>query len=160
MSQLAVYPGSFDPVTNGHIDIARRARDVFGEVLVLLMPNAAKTPLFSEEERFVLLQETFRCEEGIRVARARGLLTDFLKEQQLHIVVRGLRSAADIEPEFINAHYNKSFYPPTETIFLPTRVEYSFLSSSAVREAFAYGADVGKWVPPCVEMALKKKCIK
>ncbi len=152
-----VYAGSFDPVTNGHADIARRARDVFGSVIVLLIANANKHPLFSEDERFLLLQQTFKDEPGIRVERAGGLLTDFLKKHGLRVLVRGVRGPSDVAHEMLNAHYNKKFYPLVETVFLPGRAEYAFLSSSAVREAVGYGADVSDLVPPCVAQALAQK---
>lgn len=157
MNRPAVYAGSFDPVTNGHLDIIRRARAIFGEVIVLVMPNANKQPMFRETERVALLREALRAEEGVRIEKAHGLLTDYLKKNDLRVLVRGLRGSADIEAEFVNAHYNKMFYPRVETVFLPCRPEYAFLSSSAVREAFSYGADIGEMVPPCVKTALKKK---
>ncbi len=152
-----VYAGSFDPVTNGHIDIARRAREVFGNVVVLLIANGNKRSLFSEDERFALLQQTFKDEPGIRVDRACGLLTDYLKERGLRVLVRGVRGPEDVAHEMTNAHYNKKFFPLAETVLLPCRAEYAFLSSSAVREAFGYGADVSDLVPPCVAEALAKK---
>lgn len=153
----AVYAGSFDPVTNGHMDVARRARDVFGSVVVLLIGNGCKRPLFDEAERLALLQEAFKGERGIRVEHAQGLLTDYLKANSLRVLVRGLRGAPDLEHELLNAHYNKLFYSQAETVFLPARAEYGFLSSSAVREAVRYGADVSPLVPACVARALKAK---
>ncbi len=152
-----VYAGSFDPVTLGHLDIARRARDVFGQVIVLLMPNVNKRPLFTQQERLELLREALQGESGITVDRADGLLTDYLKKHRLSVLVRGVRGAADVDHEFLNAHYNKLFLPPVETVFFPCRAEYAFLSSSAVREAFSYGADVSALVPPCVVQALAHK---
>lgn len=156
----AVYAGSFDPVTNGHVDVARRARDVFGSVIVLLIANGRKRPLFDEAERLALLLETFKGEAGIRVERAEGLLADYLKQNNLRVLVRGLRGAPDLEHELANAHYNKLFYPAAETVFLPSRAEYAFLSSSAVREAVWYGGDVSPLVPACVAEALKAKFSK
>ncbi len=152
-----VYAGSFDPVTYGHMDIARRARDVFGSVIVLLIANGTKRPLLDENERFLLLQQAFKDEPGIRVERAGGLLADYLKTHGLRVLVRGVRGPADVAHEMLNAHYNKKFYPRTETVFLPCRAEYTFLSSSAVREAVGYGADISDLVPPCVAEALTKK---
>lgn len=158
MSFAAVYPGTFDPVTKGHLDIALRARDIFGSVVVLLIPNGNKKTLFTQAERFALLQEAFRGEPGIRVEQADGgLLSDYLKKNHLRLVVRGLRGASDVEYEFINAHYNKLFNPEIETVFLPGKPENAFLSSSAVREAFLYGADIISLVPPCVAEAINKK---
>lgn len=154
--KIAVYAGSFDPVTNGHVNVARRAREVFGQVVVLLIQNGRKKPLFSQEERLELLRQTFAGEDGIRVEKAEGLLVDYMQKHNLHILVRGLRGPADLEPELANAYYNKQFYPKVETVFLPTRAEYAFLSSSAVREAAGYGADVSSLVPVCVAKALQK----
>lgn len=156
----AVYAGSFDPVTNGHVDVARRARDVFGSVVVLLISNGRKRSLFDEAERLALLLETFKGEKGIRVERADGLLADYLKTNNLRVLVRGLRGAPDVEHELLNAHYNKLFCSSAETVFLPARAEYAFLSSSAVREAAGYGADVSPLVPACVAQALKAKFSK
>ena len=113
--------------------------------------------MFSEDERFLLLQQTFKDEPGIRVERAGGLLTDFLKKHGLRVLVRGVRGPSDVAHEMLNAHYNKKFYPLVETVFLPGRAEYAFLSSSAVREAVGYGADVSDLVPPCVAQALAQK---
>ena len=157
MTVPVVYAGSFDPVTNGHLDIIRRARAVFGEVVVLLMPNANKRCLFSREERLQLLKEVLQHEAGIRVDCAEGLLTDYLKKNHFKILVRGLRGPSDLDHELTNAHYNRLFYPSAETVFLPCRAEYAFLSASAVREAFAYGADIRGLVPECVAHALEKK---
>ena len=145
----AVYAGSFDPVTNGHVDIARRARDLFGSVIILLIANGNKHPLLSEDERLLLLQQTFKDEPGIRVERAGGLVTDYLKKHGLRVLVRGVRGPEDV-------HYNKKFYPLAETVFLPCRAEYAFLSSSAVREAAGYGADISDLVPPPVAQALAR----
>ena len=153
----AVYAGSFDPVTNGHIDIIRRARNVFGAVIVLVMPNACKRPLFTAQERVELLGQVLQGEENVRVEAAEGLLADYLKKNGLNVLVRGLRGEGDLERELINAYYNKQFYAPAETVFLPGRPEYAFLSSSSVREAFSYGADVSGLVPPCVAEALRRK---
>lgn len=153
----AVYAGSFDPVTNGHIDIIRRARNVFGAVIVLVMPNACKRPLFTAQERVELLGQALQGEENVRVEAAEGLLADYLKKNGLNVLVRGLRGEGDLEHELINAYYNKQFYAPAETVFLPGRPEYAFLSSSSVREAFSYGADVSGLVPPCVAEALRRK---
>lgn len=154
--KIAVYAGSFDPVTNGHVNVARRAREVFGQVVVLLIQNGRKKPLFSQEERLELLRQTFAGEDGIQVEKAEGLLVDYLKKHHLRVLVRGLRGAADLAPELTNAYYNNQFYPEAETVFLPARPEYAFLSSSAVREAAGYGADVSSLVPACVAKALQK----
>lgn len=154
----AVFPGSFDPVTNGHIDIARRAQSVFGRVVVLVIPNAGKQPLFTLEERVELLRETFWDMPGITVqAAAGGLLADFVRAQLPCVIVRGLRGAGDVEHEFTNAHYNALFCPQAETVFFPSRPENMFLSASAVREAYSYGAGLPQYVSPAADKALRKK---
>lgn len=160
MTIAAVYAGTFDPVTLGHADIARRAARAFGALVVLVIPNGNKQPLFSPAERVALLKETFKDEPLIRVEQAEGLLADYLKKNNLHILVRGVRGAADMEHELTNAYYNKLFCPGAETVFLPTRPEYAFLSSSAVREAAGYGGDISSLVPECVASALKDKLNK
>lgn len=154
----AVFPGTFDPVTNGHLDIARRARDVFGRVTVLVIPNAGKNPLFTQEERVALLQEAFAEEPGITVCGAPGgLLADYVKERLPCVIVRGLRGAEDVPHEFCNAYYNATFCPQAETVFFPARPENLFLSASAVREAYSYGAGLPDCIPPAADRALRKK---
>ncbi len=156
-----VYAGSFDPVTNGHLDIIRRARAVFGAVRVLVIPNANKTPLFTLEERRSLLEQALIGERNVEVATiTKGLLTDYMKAHNLTVIVRGIRSAADLEHEQTNAYFNRLFSPETETVFLPGKPENAFISSSAVREAVRYGADVSALVPVCVAQALAKKEVK
>lgn len=157
-AKKAIYTGSFDPVTNGHLDIIRRARDIFGALTVLVIPNGAKNPLFSLEERRSLAEQALSAEPGVTVASADGgLLADYLKEHGYNVIVRGLRGAQDVPHEFTNAYYNREFLPQAETVFLPARPEWTFVSSSAVREAVRYGADVSRWVPPCVARALSEK---
>ncbi len=157
-AKKAIYTGSFDPITNGHLDIIRRARDIFGALTVLIIPNGVKEPLFSLEERRLLAEEALSAEPGISVCVASGgLLADYLKEYGFNVIVRGLRGAQDISHEFTNAYYNHAFCPSAETVFLPARPEWEYVSSSAVREAVRYGADVCRWVPPCVARALAAK---
>lgn len=156
--QKAIYTGSFDPVTNGHIDVIRRARDIFGALTILIIPNAAKRPLFTLEERRLLLEDALQGENGVKVAVAEGgLLTDYMKSHGYSVIVRGLRGAQDMEHELTNAYYNQAFLPEIETVFLPARTEWMYVSSSAVREAFLYGADVSRWVPGGVAHALAGK---
>lgn len=160
-AKKAIYTGSFDPITNGHLDIIRRARDVFGALTVLVIPNGAKNPLFSLEERYALAAEALAHEPGVTVAAAHGgLLADYLKQNGFGVIVRGLRGAQDVEHEFTNAYYNHAFYPEAETLFFPARTEWIHISSSAVREAARYGADVSRWVPGCVARALAEKGCK
>lgn len=159
-AKKAVYAGSFDPVTNGHLDIIRRAHAVFGALTVLVIPNGTKNPLFSLEERASLLRQALAVEPGVAVETAPGgLLTDWMKEHGFNVVVRGLRGAEDVSRELENAYYNDSFFPGAETVFFPARPELAYVSSSAVREAFRYGADVSRWVPACAAAALQHKKI-
>lgn len=160
-AKKAIYTGSFDPVTNGHLDIIRRARDVFGALTVLVIPNGAKEPLFSPDERRGLLEEALAGEPGITVCAAEGgLLADYLRAHGYTVIVRGLRDGRDVPHEFTNAYYNRAFFPQAETVFLPARPEWMHVSSSAVREAVRYGADVSRWVPPCAVRALEQKLRK
>ena len=152
-----VFAGSFDPVTNGHIDLIKRARAVFGEVVVVVLHNAAKKPLFTAAERVHLLQQALAGEEHITIDTAQGLLSDYMRQKGLTTVVRGLRSAHDWNHERTNAYFNKQFYPALETVFLPAGESYQFISSSAVKEALSYGADISQWVPSCVAKALDKR---
>ena len=151
-----VFPGSFDPVTNGHIDLIKRARAVFGAVAVVVLHNAQKQTKFTAQERVAFLKEALQGEENITVESAEGLLTNYLKNHGYTTVVRGLRSAHDWNHERTNAHFNKRFYHAVETVFLPADEKYQFISSSAVKEAAVYGADVADLVPPCVAQVLKK----
>lgn len=152
-----VFAGSFDPITNGHVEMIRRAQAIFGAVVVLVMPNNKKKTLFSLQERKKILTETFKGDACIQIASAQGLLVDYMKKHQLTVLVRGVRNATDWEYENNQCAYNRLFYPQLQTVFLPSGVETSFISSSAVKEAFACGADVHDLVPPCVLKALKKK---
>ena len=151
-----VFSGSFDPVTNGHIDLIKRARAIFGAVAVVVFHNGEKHARFSVPERVALLKEALAGEENITVACAEGLLADYMRVHHYTTVVRGLRSAHDWNYERTNAYFNKSFYPELETVFLPADEKHQFISSSAVKEAAAHGADVSAWVPPCVQKVLKK----
>ncbi len=152
-----VFSGSFDPVTNGHIDLIKRARKIFGAVCVVVCYNANKQGLFSPQERVKLLHEALLGEENITVDMTTGLLVDYMKKNGLTTVVRGLRSAHDWNHERTNAYYNHVFNPEVETIFLPADEKYQFISSSAVKEATKYGAEVADWVPACVCKALEQK---
>lgn len=155
-----VFSGSFDPVTNGHIDLIKRARKIFGAVRVVVCYNANKQGLFSPQERVDLLQEALRGEENISVDMTTGLLADYMKKNGLTIVVRGLRSAHDWNHERTNAYYNHAFNPEVETVFLPADSAYQFVSSSAVREAVKYGGNIASLVPACVYKALKSSSVE
>ena len=151
-----VFPGSFDPITNGHLDLIRRARAIFGEVIVVVLHNANKKGMFSVQERVDLLKQALAGEEHVTVDLAEGMLADYMKQKGFTTVVRGLRSAHDWNHERTNAYYNKQFYNKLETVFLPADEKYQFISSSAVKEAIKYGADISAFVPSCVVKALSK----
>ena len=152
-----VFPGSFDPVTNGHLDLILRARDIFGEVRVLVLTNTAKKPLFSIQERVDLLKQALGGQQRISVDSAPGLLVHYLQKNELSVIVRGLRGPADWEHEAANAYFNHHLYPAAHTIFLPSTAQWQFISSSAVKEAWASGGDISAWVPACVKKALEQK---
>ncbi|MBQ8032731.1 MAG: pantetheine-phosphate adenylyltransferase [Elusimicrobiaceae bacterium] len=154
-----VFPGSFDPVTNGHIDLIKRAKSVFGAVRVIVFYNATKQGLFTPQERVQLLQEALSGEEDVTVESSTSVLADYMKKNGLTTIVRGLRSAHDWNYERTNAYYNHVFNPGVETVFFPADEKYQFISSSLVKEAAKYGADVSKFVPPCVCEALKTRKI-
>ena len=153
----AVYAGSFDPVTNGHLDIMARVVNLFGGLTVLVMKNETKTPLFSVQERMEFLTRAVKDIPGVSVETAEGLLADYARKNKVQILVRGLRGAADIEPELTAAYFNKKFYPGAETVFLPARAELKYVSSSSVKEAARIGANIGDFVPSFVAEALQKK---
>lgn len=151
-----VFSGSFDPVTNGHIDLIKRARRIFGAVRVVVFVNATKQSRFSIGERVQFLQEALQGEANITVDQFDGLLAAYMKQQGLTTVVRGIRSAHDWNHERTQTYFNARFYPGLETVFLPSDEKYQFISSSAVKEAALYGGDVRDLVPACVAKALKK----
>jgi len=152
----AVCPGSFDPVTNGHLDIIGRASRLFDEVVVGVGVNRSKNRLFSPEERMAMLEEVCRDFANVRVAGFRGLLTDFCQEQEIHAIVKGLRAVSDFDYELQMAQMNASL-APVETVFVPTSPEYSFLASSLVKEVAAFGGDVSRLVPPLVHDRLTRR---
>jgi len=153
----AIYPGSFDPVTNGHLDVVERARKLFDEVIVVVAHNDEKQALFSLEERLDLLRRTVGKIDYVRVAHFEGLLIDFATREQANAVVRGLRAVSDFEFEFQMALMNRKLQDSVETIFLMPKEEYTYLSSRLVKEIGRLGGDVLKIVPADVAAALGKK---
>jgi pantetheine-phosphate adenylyltransferase len=153
----AIYPGSFDPVTNGHLDIIERARKLFDEVIVAVAHNDEKEPVFSLSERLELLQETVGKIDNVRIAQFTGLLVEFAKAQKAGAVIRGLRAVSDFEFEFQMALMNRKLDAVVETIFLMPKEEYTYLSSSIVKEIARLGGDVSGFVPACVVKALSGK---
>lgn len=155
--EIAVYPGSFDPVTNGHIDIIHRAAGMTRKLIIGVLNNSSKNPLFSVEERVNMLEEACKDLSNVEIRHFNGLLVDFVKECQSKVIVRGLRAVTDFEYELQWAQSNQIVYPEMDTMFLVTNVQYSYLSSSVVREYAAYGADVSSFVPDFVVKLLKEK---
>ena len=143
----AIYPGSFDPVTYGHIDVIRRAARMFDEVTVCVLDNKAKTPLFSVEERVKMLQDVTCGIPNIRVDSYYGLLIDYAQKIGAHVSIRGLRAVTDFEYELQIAQTNRIVNPEIDTLFLTTSLEYAYLSSTIVKEVASYGGDISHFVP-------------
>lgn len=157
MCQKAIYPGTFDPVTNGHIDVIKRAVKLFGEVIVAVAHNPQKSPFFSVEERVKFLTESVKGIEGVTVVSFKGLVVDFARKNKAAIMIRGIRMLSDFEYEFQMALTNRKFADDVETIFLMPSESYSYVSSKLLKEAASLGADLSYFLPPFVESALKKK---
>ncbi len=153
----AIYPGSFDPVTNGHCDVVERARKLFDEVIVAVAHNDEKQPLFSLEERLDLLKQTVGRIDNVRIAQFDGLLVEFARTEKAAAVIRGLRAVSDFEFEFQMALMNRKLEGSVETIFLMPKEEYTYLSSRLVKEIARLGGDVSEFVPGIVIVALDKK---
>ncbi len=155
--KIAVVPGSFDPITNGHLDIIKRAADVFDIVYVAVLNNSSKKPLFSLDERMALIQEVTKTIPNIRIDSSSGLLIDYARSKKAKVIVRGLRAISDFEYEMQITSMNKFLDESIETFFIMTKNKYSFLSSSIVKEVAQYGGSVEGLVPPHVELALNEK---
>lgn len=156
----AVCPGSFDPVTCGHIDVIERAARLFGEVIVAVAPNTSKEPLFSVEERIEMLRDATSHLENVSIDAFQGLLVDYVLSRGARAVVKGLRAVSDFEFELQMALMNRNLAPEVETVFMMTGAEYSYLSSSIVKEIAALGGTVKGLVPESVERRLEKKLRK
>ncbi|MGN0496776.1 MAG: pantetheine-phosphate adenylyltransferase [Lachnospiraceae bacterium] len=153
----AIYPGSFDPVTFGHLDIIKRSASMFDEVIVGVLNNSAKNHLFSAEERKEMLKAATKEFDNVKVISFEGLLVDYMKNNDISVIVRGLRAITDFDYELQIAQSNRKVSGDTiDTVFLTTSVEYAYLSSSIVREYASYGTDVSDFVPACVNDKLKE----
>lgn len=157
MSKIVVVPGSFDPLTNGHLDIIKRAARVFGVVNVAIMNNSSKNSLFTVEERMALIKEVTSTIPNVNVESSSGLMIDYAKSIGATAVVRGLRAVTDFEYEMQITSMNRVLDESIETFFIMTNNQYSFLSSSIVKEVAKYGGDISELVPEPVELALKRK---
>jgi pantetheine-phosphate adenylyltransferase len=157
MTRIALYPGSFDPLTKGHEDLVRRSLALADQVIVAIARNSAKQPLFTVDERLALLRESIGADPRVSVQSFDGLLAEFAKRVGASVIVRGLRAVSDFEYEFQMALMNRRLHPSLETVFMVPAVDLTWLSSSLVREVARYGGDVGGLVPPAVAAALAEK---
>lgn len=155
--KIAVYPGSFDPVTKGHLDIIERASKLFDKVVVTVMFNQGKNPMFTPEERVKLLQITVSHLDNVTVDMHMGLLIDYLRDKDLKIIVKGLRAISDFESEFQMASVNQKLCNEIETVFIMTRTEYMYLSSSIVKEVAKFNGDISDFVTANVKEAIFEK---
>ena len=153
----ALYPGSFDPITKGHLNILERALDIFSEVTLLVAINPSKKPLFTLEESIEMISEAISGLPQVKVDYHDGLTVDYARERDIRTAVRGLRAVTDFEHEFAMALTNRSLWPEFDTVFLMTKAEYMYLSSSVVRQVSQMGGQVDQFVPECVERRLRDK---
>ncbi|MBI5443582.1 MAG: pantetheine-phosphate adenylyltransferase [Deltaproteobacteria bacterium] len=154
---VAVYPGSFDPITNGHVDIILRGAEVFDRVIVLLAVNSEKQTLFSRDERLELIRRVFGGNPKVEVDSFEGLLVNYMRSRGIQVVIRGLRAVSDFEYEFQMALMNRKIYPEAETFFMAARENYSYVSSRILKEVFRLGGCISDLAPSSVIQAMKDK---
>jgi pantetheine-phosphate adenylyltransferase len=157
MESRAIYPGSFDPITYGHVDIIERGFQVFDEIIIAVLENPKKEPLFSTKERVAMIRGIYADRDNIKVMTFKGLLVDFVQAQKARVVIRGLRAISDFEYELQMALMNRNLAPDVETFFMMPSVKYSFLSSNLVREVALLGGSVTDLVPELVARRLSQK---
>lgn len=155
--RLAVFPGSFDPLTNGHVDIILRSAHLFEHIVVAVLVNVEKTPLFTSDERIAIIREVFREYPNIEVDTFDGLLVEYARRRRASALVRGLRAVSDFEYEFQMALMNRHLEPTLETVFMMPAEQYTYLSSRLIKEVFKLGGEVRGLVPPAVEQWLRRK---
>lgn len=155
--QIGIYPGSFDPLTCGHLDIIKRATQLFDKLIVAIARNSEKSPLFSVEERLAMLEECCKDISKVEITSFDGLLAEYCRKNNISFIVRGLRAIVDFEYEYAIALMNKELAPSVDTIFLMSKSEFSFVSSKMVKEVASYGGDISRLVPPFVNSKLKEK---
>lgn len=160
MSTLAVYPGSFDPLTNGHVDIISRGARLFDRIIVAILVNAEKAPLFSMEERVEIARAVFKPFPSVEVDTFNGLLVDYVERRNAQVIVRGLRAVSDFEFEFQMALMNQRLKPAIETVFMMPAEQYTYISSRLIKEVFSLGGRVDGLVPELVEERLRGKGLK
>lgn len=153
----AIYPGSFDPVTLGHLDVIRRASNIVDHLIVGVLNNNSKSPLFSIEERVKMLKEVTKDMPNVEIRDFRGLLVDFAHQTNAKVIVRGLRATTDFEYELQLSQTNRKIAPDVDTMFFTTSLEYAYLSSSIVKEVAVYGGDISQFVAPCIERYMRQK---
>lgn len=157
MPRTALYPGSFDPVSNGHVDLIERASNIYDKVIVAVANNLHKKPLFTAEERCQMLKDAVRDIDNVEVRSFDGLVVNFAKKNNIKVLLRGLRMVSDFEYEFQLALTNRRLAHDIETVFLMPSEQFSFLSSTLLKESAALGADISMFVPQCVEQKLKDR---
>ncbi len=157
MNTIAIYPGTFDPVTNGHTDLVQRATRLFDQVIVAVAKGGSKQPVFPLQQRVLLVEEVLAEMPGVKVCSFDTLLVDFMKEQGAGVILRGLRAVSDFEYEFQLAGMNRQLSPEVETVFLTPAEHYAYISSSLVREIASLGGDVSRFVHPKVVAALSSR---
>lgn len=157
MSTLAVYPGSFDPLTNGHVDIISRGARLFDRIIVAILVNAEKSPLFTMDERVEITRSVFKTHSNVEVDTFDGLLVDYVERRDAQVIVRGLRAVSDFEFEFQMALMNRRLRPKIETVFMMPAEQYTYISSRLIKEVFALGGRVHGLVPELVEERLRGK---
>ena len=155
--RIAIYPGSFDPLTNGHVDIIERGSRIFDQIIVAILGNVEKTPLFSESERIAILQHVFQGRANVKVETFSGLLVDYAQLKKASVIVRGLRAVSDFEYEFQMALMNRHLAPGIETVFMMPAEQYTYISSRLIKEVFTLGGEITGLVPPIVEEKLRAK---
>ncbi len=153
----AIYPGSFDPITNGHVDIIERGLKIFDQILVAVLENPKKEALFTTEERVAMIRDIFSSEPRVEVKSFDGLLVDFARKNNIQVVIRGLRAISDFEYEFQMALMNRKLYPELETLFMMPNLNYTFLSSRLVKEIYMLGGCIKGLVPEPIEKNLREK---
>ena len=153
----AVFPGSFDPPTNGHLDIIQRASKLFDDVDVLISVNPNKNYMFTEQERLEMLKELLKNYKNVQIHVWEGLIVNYAKEVGAKVLIRGIRSSNDFSYEFELAHMNQNLNPQIETMFLPSKDKWGVVKSSSIKELALFGGDISRMVPPLVETALKNK---
>lgn len=157
MTRIAVCPGTFDPITNGHLDIVRRSLQFFDSIIVAVALNPSKAPLFDAKERLEMIVEATRELEHVEVEVFDGLLVEYLKRKDAHAIIRGLRAVSDFEYELQMAMMNRNLNPGVETLFLMPSVEYSFLTSTIIKNVASYGGSIDGLVPPSAAQRLRRK---